>query len=403
MTYTKEFKQLVEQIDQHSHDKATGRLVVTVTNTNDHLVREIHFNTGQIIYITTRDQRKKHWQRTLQQYFPNVEINADLALVSDKQLWEAMLLNKGLVNRQISLVQIKAFVRELILEYLFELSLVKNFEIKWESSANENSPLPLALGLSRNEFHALIKKVVKNRNEWKLVEIENFNFNFAPKLTTLTSSESLPISSHYLDGNHTLWDIAAQEQRNVSDITLSLFSLIKENLIELNGIKEENQQQQYKPELADFSKITPLSNANNLVAIVDDDPEILAFLMENLEARGYQVLAIDEAMHGMSKLMELQPKLILLDTHMPTIDGYSVCKFLRTTPLFTETTIILLTNYDNNSEHEYASFVGANDLICKPINFNNLIAKVQEYLPLSSSSQNSQKEAQLQERELSYA
>jgi CheY-like chemotaxis protein len=395
MTYTKAFKQLVEQIDQHSRDKATGKLVVT----NDRLVREIHFNTGQIIYITTRDQRKKHWQRTLEQYFPNVEIEANLELVSDKQLWEAMLLNKGLVNRQISLVQIKAFVRELIVEYLFELSLVKNFDLKWESFSNENSPLPLALGLSRNEFHALMKKVVKNRNEWKLVEIENFNFNFSPKLTTVTSSESLPVSSHYLDGNHTLWDIAAKEQKNVSDITLSLFNLIKENVIELNGIKEENQQQHNKPELADLSKITAFPNTNNLVAIVDDDPEILAFLMENLEARGYQVLAIDEAMHGMSKLMELQPKLILLDTHMPTIDGYSVCKFLRTTSLFTETTIILLTNYDNNSEHEYASFVGANDLVCKPINLNNLIAKVEKYLPLNSQ----QKQFEDQELALSYA
>ena len=66
-------------------------------------------------------------------------------------------------------------------------------------------------------------------------------------------------------------------------------------------------------------------------------------LKKILATAGYDVLIIQEPMRGFSLLIEHKPDLILLDLMLPNADGYSICKFLRDTPVFEKTPIIILT------------------------------------------------------------
>jgi len=132
-----------------------------------------------------------------------------------------------------------------------------------------------------------------------------------------------------------------------------------------------------------------LSMKQSLIAVIDDCSLFMSKLGGFLEQLDHKILGISEPMSGMGKLLDAKPELIFLDTHMPTIDGYSVCKFLRSTSYFQETPIILLTEYDNHSEREYASFIKANDIFSKKSNLNNLISIMEKYIPTSTRTQKS--------------
>jgi two-component system, chemotaxis family, response regulator PixG len=95
---------------------------------------------------------------------------------------------------------------------------------------------------------------------------------------------------------------------------------------------------------------------------------------------GYQVLSILEPMRGFSQLIENKPDLILLDLLLPNADGYSVCKFLRDTPAFKETPIIILTAKSGLVDRTRAQVVGATEFLNKPPQAEELLQIVQKYL-----------------------
>lgn len=117
------------------------------------------------------------------------------------------------------------------------------------------------------------------------------------------------------------------------------------------------------------------------IAAIDDCNIFIDRLMTVFEPLRYKVFGINEPLSGMGKLMDENPNLILLDTKLPTIDGYSVCKFLRATSSFKKTPIILLTELDDNkSEKEYANFIGANDVFCKKLDCEKLIPLINKHI-----------------------
>lgn len=122
------------------------------------------------------------------------------------------------------------------------------------------------------------------------------------------------------------------------------------------------------------------NTVQSVIAIIDDCTQFISKVSEHLRELDHKILEIVEPMTGMGQLLNEQPQLILLDTQMPTIDGYSVCKFLRSTSEFKHTLIVLLTEYDNKSEREYAKFIEANDIFCKKSNLDNLKTIVQNII-----------------------
>ncbi|NDJ16610.1 response regulator [Myxacorys almedinensis] len=120
--------------------------------------------------------------------------------------------------------------------------------------------------------------------------------------------------------------------------------------------------------------------ANNYrILVVDDVLDNLFLLQAVLEDEGYSV---DTALDGTIALHKIQyapPDLVLLDIMMPGLTGYDVTRQVRQQKPATELPIVLLTAYDEFSHLPYSE-IGANDLIRKPVDFDELLTTVETHL-----------------------
>lgn len=111
--------------------------------------------------------------------------------------------------------------------------------------------------------------------------------------------------------------------------------------------------------------------------VVEDDFDIANMLHIYFTGQGYQV---DIAPHGsdaLEKTRQNLPHLIILDIMLPDIDGFEVCRILRTNSRTSHVPIIFLTQKDERSDKLQGLELGADDYITKPFDIEELKLRVQ--------------------------
>lgn len=121
------------------------------------------------------------------------------------------------------------------------------------------------------------------------------------------------------------------------------------------------------------------------VLVVDDVADNVFLLQTVLEAEGYTVETAANGITALHKIEQAKPDLVLLDIMMPGLNGYDVTRQVRQNEQFAALPIVLLTAHDEFF-HRPFSEVGANDLIRKPVNFDELLDKVANYTHATSPS-----------------
>lgn len=111
------------------------------------------------------------------------------------------------------------------------------------------------------------------------------------------------------------------------------------------------------------------------VLVVDDIADNLLLLQLVLEMEGYRVELANSGTTALFKIKESPPDLILLDVMMPGMNGFEVTERLRKSKEFSLLPIVLITA-DREVDFEQALAVGANDIINKPVDMDDLIARV---------------------------
>lgn len=114
--------------------------------------------------------------------------------------------------------------------------------------------------------------------------------------------------------------------------------------------------------------------------IVDDDIGTTKLLESILKLEGYEPTSVNDSTIAIQKASLLHPDLFLLDLMMPEIDGFKLCRQLRTNPEFTRTPIIIVTALDDKDSRIVAFGAGANDYIAKPYLPYELILKIKDQL-----------------------
>ncbi len=112
------------------------------------------------------------------------------------------------------------------------------------------------------------------------------------------------------------------------------------------------------------------------VLIVDDESKVVAMLKSFLERRGYRVSCAFDGPEAVEKAKAL-PDLILLDIHMPQMDGIEVCRAIRdqvTCP------ILFLTARDGDEDKVESFDAGGDDYIVKPFSLAELGARIEAHL-----------------------
>ena len=114
----------------------------------------------------------------------------------------------------------------------------------------------------------------------------------------------------------------------------------------------------------------------SIVLIVDDDLTARETLVAMLEGERYDLQVAKDGVQALQMLEEIQPDLILLDVMMPGMDGYEVCRRIRSTPELAEVPIILLTALDDRASLLRGIESGADDFLSKPADRRELTARV---------------------------
>jgi len=122
--------------------------------------------------------------------------------------------------------------------------------------------------------------------------------------------------------------------------------------------------------------------ASELILLVDDEPSITQLARMYLERDGFR---ISEALDGESALeaAKQKPALIVLDVMLPKVDGFDVCRRLRSAG--DQVPIIMLTARDEDIDKILGLELGADDYLTKPFNPRELVARVKAILRRSES------------------
>ena len=119
------------------------------------------------------------------------------------------------------------------------------------------------------------------------------------------------------------------------------------------------------------------------VLVVEDDKNIAELLQMYLEKEGYAVTVAHDGGAGLSKFRAIQPDLVLLDVMMPVMDGWSVCKAIRSE---SQTPIIMLTAKGETDDKVTGLKSGADDYITKPFEMKEVLARIEAVLRRSGSA-----------------
>ena len=139
------------------------------------------------------------------------------------------------------------------------------------------------------------------------------------------------------------------------------------------------------------------------ILVIDDDRYIQMFLKRMLEKQGYEVITASTGEEGILRTLDSPPALIICDWIMPGLSGLEVCDRIKKDPKLSTTFFILLTSLDSVADRVKGLDAGADDFITKPIEQNELQARVRAGLRLHQLSQDLHTQKQLLETELAEA
>ena len=130
------------------------------------------------------------------------------------------------------------------------------------------------------------------------------------------------------------------------------------------------------------AKIVPpnLTVKKSKVVCIDDSPTILKEIQRFLHEDRFQVTTVNDPIQASSIIFRLEPDLILLDITMPRINGYKLCTLLRSSLVFAQTPIIMVTGNTGFIDKARAKLVGATDYLTKPFTQEGLIEIIDKYL-----------------------
>lgn len=103
------------------------------------------------------------------------------------------------------------------------------------------------------------------------------------------------------------------------------------------------------------------------ILVVDDSFAVRAQLRAELEKRGARVIEAENGREGLWRARENQVDLVLVDVHMPVMDGLRMIEELRRIPEYSETPIFILTSDAAGSRVDEGKKVGASAWILKPV------------------------------------
>jgi len=117
-----------------------------------------------------------------------------------------------------------------------------------------------------------------------------------------------------------------------------------------------------------------------LIAIVDDEPDILELISYHLKKERFEVREFRDGEGLLSFIETMLPDLVILDLMLPGMDGLEVCRVLRGNSRTSSVPIIMLTAKGSEADKVVGLELGADDYVVKPFSPRELVARVKAVL-----------------------
>ncbi|MFM1779506.1 MAG: hypothetical protein RIS51_651 [Actinomycetota bacterium] len=118
------------------------------------------------------------------------------------------------------------------------------------------------------------------------------------------------------------------------------------------------------------------------VLVVDDEPNIRDLLSASLRFAGHQVATAANGTDAVTRIVDWQPDIVLLDVMLPDVSGFGVTKKIRGMGI--ETPILFLTARDDTEDKITGLTVGGDDYVTKPFSLDEIMARIQAILRRTS-------------------
>jgi CheY-like chemotaxis protein len=118
------------------------------------------------------------------------------------------------------------------------------------------------------------------------------------------------------------------------------------------------------------------------ILVADDDPDVMAVILDTLEPEGYRVLTAADGDTALQLAREERPDIVVLDWMMPGQDGLSVCRALRQEPdpRLADVPVVLITGRADARDTAAGFNAGVTDYLTKPFKPTHLLARLQSWL-----------------------
>lgn len=116
-----------------------------------------------------------------------------------------------------------------------------------------------------------------------------------------------------------------------------------------------------------------MEQLKNIIAIIDDEPNIRETATFILELEGYDVVTACNGEEALGLLRKERPKIVLLDVMMPKKNGYEVCAELKADPELKDIFVVMLTAKGQKMDKQKAMEVGADHYMTKPFDDEEIL------------------------------
>ena len=121
------------------------------------------------------------------------------------------------------------------------------------------------------------------------------------------------------------------------------------------------------------------------ILVIEDDDIVARTIERSLRGEEFRVTLTNSGVEGLKSARRRPPDMVILDIIMPGMDGYTVCREMRSDPLLVEVPILFLTAKIKDEDKIAGFTAGADDYLCKPFNIDELILRMRAVLRRANS------------------
>lgn len=121
-------------------------------------------------------------------------------------------------------------------------------------------------------------------------------------------------------------------------------------------------------------------NTTKKILVVDDDPYILMSLEFLMKKNGFDVMVARNGTEALEIVEKQVPDIVLLDIMMPDVDGYAICKHIKSSKKLKEAKVVFMSAKSKETDIQKGYDLGASLYVTKPFSTRQLLKQVQELI-----------------------